>query len=394
MKIAMVSEHSDPAAAVGDVDAGGQNVYVAALAKGLALRSHEITVYTRRLDPGAPFREMLYPGVIIERVSAGPERKISKNDIFPFVREFGDHLRSRWQAQPPDIVHCHYWMSALAALQAAEPAVPIVHTYHSLGSVKRRHLNDGDTSPDERIECEMRIGRRARCIVATCPSEVSELVAMGIERSRISVIPCGVDLDLFTPDGAVFPRRSSQRIVAVGRLVEHKGFDNLIHAVAQIPNVELLVAGGPPLTALQADAEAQRLQGIATWLGIADRIRLLGQVARGDMPALLRSADLVACTPWYEPFGMVPLEAMACNVPVLVTVVGGLADTVRHGVTGVCVPPRDVTSLEKALRCLLLNPLKRGKLASAGLRHVRADYGWSVVTDRVLKVYESLTAGT
>ena len=167
---------------------------------------------------------------------------------------------------------------------------------------------------------------------------------MGADRRRISVVPCGVDLDRFTPDGPA-ERTDRPRLLAACRLVERKGLADAVTALADVPDVELHVAGGPDASALERDPEAQRLRALADRLGVTTRLVLRGRVGRDEMPPLLRSADAVVCVPWYEPFGIVPLEAMACGVPVVATAVGGQIDSVVHGVTGVHVPPREPHAL-------------------------------------------------
>jgi D-inositol-3-phosphate glycosyltransferase len=150
-----------------------------------------------------------------------------------------------------------------------------------------------------------------------------------------------------------------------------------------------VIAGGPARAALARDPEAQRLRALAKQLGVADRVRLAGQVPRKRMPDLLRSADVVACVPWYEPFGIVPLEAMACGVPVVATAVGGLTDTVVDGVTGVLVPPRRAAALTSALKALLADPIKRTFMGSAGRDRVESRYPWSMIAAQSARVYES-----
>ena len=155
-------------------------------------------------------------------------------------------------------------------------------------------------------------------------------------------------------------------MLSVGRLVPRKGFDTVIRALAAVPDAELVVVGGPAAGDLADDPEAVRLRRLAERLGVADRVRLVGAVPRPDMPALLRSADLVVCAPWYEPFGLVPLEAMACGVPVVATAVGGFLDTVVDGVTGILVPPQRPDRLAAAIRKLLAEPFWREAFGTAG----------------------------
>jgi glycosyltransferase involved in cell wall biosynthesis len=294
-------------------------------------------------------------------------------------------------AEPADLVHSHFWMSGLASVLAARRCgVPVVQTFHALGSVKRRHQGAQDTSPRERIATECLVGREAVMIAATCEDEVRELMAMGLPRSKVAVVPCGVDPGLFRSSGPTAPRSAAHRIVSVGRLVPRKGFADLIDALRMVPDTELVIAGGPP--DLAADPEARRLAARAAERGVRDRVRLLGQVARPDMPALLRSADVVACVPWYEPFGIVPLEAMACGVPVVASAVGGLTDTVVDGVTGLLTPPREPRKLARTLRTLLADATRRATFGIAGEDRVSARYTWASIAERTELVYQRVCA--
>jgi glycosyltransferase involved in cell wall biosynthesis len=391
MRIAMVSEHASPLAVLGGVDAGGQNVYVAALSQELARRGAEVVVHTRRDDPSLPRRIQLAPRVTVEHVDAGPPERIPNpiDSLFPYMDEFADDLAAVWDREEPDVVHSHFWMSGRAALAAARPLeIPVVHTFHALGVVKRRHQGAKDTSPPERIPEERAIIAEADRIVATCSDEVFELVRLGAETSRISVVPCGVNLSLFRPDGPVAARTPGlRRVVCVTRLVERKGVGNLVVALADVQGTELVIAGGPDPGELPSDHEYQRLVALAEDVGVTGRVHFTGRLERSDVPPLIRSADVVACVPWYEPFGIVPLEAMACGVPVLGSAVGGLLDTVVHGVTGLHVPPRRPDAIAAALRELLADPARRAAMGRAGSTRARARYGWARVADSVISVY-------
>jgi glycosyltransferase involved in cell wall biosynthesis len=392
MRIAMVSEHASPLAALGGVDAGGQNVHVAALSEALSALGHDVVVYTRRDDPGLPERVRAEQGYEVVHVPAGPARAVPKDELLPHMGEFARFLEQRWQEERPDVVHAHFWMSGLASVLAARKVgVPVVQTYHALGTVKRRHQGADDTSPAERIGIERMIGREVDRIAATCDDEVTELLRMGVPRSRISVVPCGVDPTRFRPEGPTARRRYPHRVVSVGRLVPRKGFQDLITAMRSLPDTELVIAGGP--VDVGSDPEARRLAEHADRLGVRARLRLAGQVSRDAMPALLRSADVVACVPWYEPFGIVPLEAMACGVPVVASAVGGLIDTVVDGVTGVLVPPRDPSALARALHALLADEARREAYGLAGLDRVEVRYTWSRVAEDTERIYERVTVG-
>ena len=383
----MVSEHASPLAVPGGVDSGGQNVHVADLARALGRLGVEVVVHTRRDDPTLPRQVAFSPNVVVDHVDAGPAAPIPKDRLLPHMSAFAGELSASWRRDRPDYVHSHFWMSGLAALWAAGPLdLPLAHTYHALGVVKRRHQGRSDTSPAPRLRAERMLAGAVDRVVATTADEAFELVGQGAPLDRITVVPCGVDLEHFRPDGPVDRRHPGRRrVVVVARLVERKGIGNVIAALPALPDVELVVAGGPPAAMLDDDAEARRFSAMAVAFGVADRVELRGAVPREAMPALLRSADVVACCPWYEPFGLVAVEAMACGVPVVASAVGGLAESVVDGVTGIHVPPRQPRRIAEALALTLDDEGRRRSMGAAGLRRAMR-FGWPRVAEQTLQI--------
>jgi len=376
MRIAMVSEHASPLAVLGGQDAGGQNVHVAALATALARRGHRVEVFTRRDDPELPRRVPLAGGVEVVHVDAGPARVLPKDDLLPHMPRMAEQLARAWAwPRTPDVVHAHFWMSALASREAlrAGPGAPLAVTFHALGAVKRRHQGDADPSPPSRVRCERELLADADAVVATCRDEVSELLALGADPHRLHVAPCGVDVRQFRPDGPRSApwREGTTRLLSLGRLVERKGVGTVVEALVRLPGAELVVAGGPPARDLDGDEEVRRLRDLARRLGVADRVHLLGQVGRDEAARLLRAADAVVCVPSYEPFGIVPLEAMACGTPVVASAVGGMLDSVVPGATGLHVPPGDPEAVASAVRRLAVDPRRAGRMGRAGVARVR-----------------------
>jgi len=396
LRIAMISEHASPLATPGGVDSGGQNTHVGELSRALARRGHDVRVYTRRDRADTPAQVPFHDGVTVVPVPAGPAVSLGKDELLPFMGDFGRWLAAEWGGGDftPDVVHAHFWMSGLAALTAtADSRIPVVVTFHALGAVKRRYQGGRDTSPDTRMGLERTLGTLADRVIAQCADEVAELGRLGVRRADTVVVPSGVDIERFTPVGPVAPRPTDGRlrILSVGRMVERKGFGDLIQALRRVPDAELVLAGGPPAEELSNDPEAMRLMALAEQAKVADRVRMVGAVDSQDMPALYRSADVVACTPWYEPFGLTPLEAMACGVPVVAYAVGGLAESVIDGVTGTLVQPRDVRALGAALRTLLADDVRRISYASAAADRVRSRYTWDRTAFDVERVYAAVT---
>ncbi len=392
MRIAMISEHASPLSALGGVDAGGQNAHVAELSTALAAQGHDVRVYTRRDDPDIP-AVVPMNGFEVVHVPAGPAVTLPKDDLLPYMGVFGDWMARDWRATGmPDVAHAHFWMSGLAAVTAARACdVPVVQTFHALGSVKRRHQGAADTSPPHRIAYERQLGRAVDRIVVQCQDEIRELVLLGVPRSRMVMIPSGVNTELFRPEGPAEPRGPQHRVVTVGRLVERKGFEDVIRAMTLVPDAELVVVGGTPD---RQDPYADRLRELAVSCRVADRVRLVGAVPAGEMPRWYRSADVLAAAPWYEPFGLTPLEAMACGVPVVATAVGGLTDTVVDGVTGDLVAARDFRALGGALRRLLHDEMRRFAYAAASVDRAGHSYSWRRVATQLAAVYAALAGLT
>ena len=388
LRVDLVSEHASPLAVLGGADAGGQNVHVAALGSALGALGCAVTIHTRADRAGLPTRVELAPNVEVEHVRAGPATPLRKDDLFTYMPSFAASLRRRWAVDPPDVVHAHFWMSGWASRSAAG-RLPVIQTFHALGVVKRRHQGADDTSPPQREAIETELARTVDHVITTSTDELAELVALGADPDRLSVVPCGIDPSVFRPNGRVTSRgRLPHRIVAVSRLVPRKGIADVIAALRWLPDTELVVAGGPPVTELDADSEARRLHEVAGRAHVADRVRLVGSLSRHDVAALLRSADLAVCVPWYEPFGIVPLEAMACGTPVVGSAVGGLLDTVADRRTGLLVPPRRPEAIAAAVRRLLDNPSLRRRMGDEAAAQVRQRFTWAQVARTTLEVYE------
>ena len=390
MRIAMVSEHASPLAVLGGVDAGGQNVHVDALARSLAGRGHDVVVHTRRDDPDLPATVEVVPGFVVHHVDAGPPTYVPKDEFGPFLPRFAEELARYWGHWRPDVVHAHFWMSGVVSLLGTERhGIPSAVTFHALGVVKKRHQAEADTSPDVRIPAERQLIARMDRIIATCSDEVRELQRLGGDIGKIDVVPCGVDARAFLPRPSVRSRRPFQ-ILSLGRLVPRKGVGEAVRMMAELPDAELVVAGGPPPEGVDADPEVARLRALAQECGVADRVRFVGAADRYAIPQLVADCDVAVCLPWYEPFGIVPLEIMACGRPLVGSAVGGLLDTVSEGRTGLLVAPRAPSEAAGAVRYLLDDARMRARMGQAARHKVESLYDWDQVAEATEAVYEQI----
>ncbi|WP_203778483.1 glycosyltransferase [Paractinoplanes rishiriensis] len=383
MRIAMISEHASP---LGD---GGQHTHVADLSAALIELGHEVRVYTRRDDPAAPDEVTVPGGTLVVHVPAGPARFVPPDLLLPHLGEFARWLGESWRVGGwmPEVVHAHFWTSGLAAVTVArQVGVPVVQSFHELGEIE-----PGDGKPS-RSGYERALGRAVDRVVAQSQDEVRGLVRIGVPRARLTVVPAGVDSIRFSPEGPAVERDPERpRILSVGRLVERKGFGDVIQAMRYVPGAEVVVVGGPAPEQLPADPGARSLRALAEKFQVADRFRLVGRVPFGEMARWYRSADVLVAAPWQEQYQASVLEAMACGVPIVGTAVGGLTDTVVDGLTGDLVPARDPRALGSALRRLVNDKVRRFAYATAALDRARQAYSWKRVAAQAGSVYATVT---
>jgi glycosyltransferase involved in cell wall biosynthesis len=406
MRVAVISEHASPLAALGGVDSGGQNLYVSQLARRLAARGWQADVFTRRDAPGLADVAML-EGARVVHVPAGPAAWVPKEELLPFMGEFSRYVvRYCRRFGPYDVVHANFFMSGLvAADMKRELGTPFAVTFHALGRVRRLHQGNNDRFSPRRLAIEQGVVAAADRIVAECPQDQEDLLALyGADRRRIRMIPCGFDPEEFSP----MPQAQARQqlgldpgvwtILQLGRMVPRKGVDNVIRALAILRaeygiEARLLVVGGETRAPdPRATPELGRLQAIAATEGVRDAVLFVGSRGRRELRPYYAAADVFVTTPWYEPFGITPLEAMACARPVIGSAVGGVKHTVVDGKTGFLVPPKDAGALAGRLARLHRDPSLARDLGRRSFERAHAWFTWSRVTDMVAQMYVDITA--
>src|SRR3954469_21030084 len=291
MRLAMISEHASPLAALGGEDSGGQNVYVAELARRLGAMGHQVDVFTRRDSVLLPAVVSFAEGVRVVNLPAGPAESVPKDDLFPFMAKFRDAFYSfaREEAAAYDLVHANFWMSGWVACEAKRDlGLPFAQTFHALGEIKKREQGANDTSPHERRAVEFRILEEVDLVLATCPAEVEELTTLyDADPSRLTIVPCGVDTRTFRPVHQNEARTTlgisdKPTIIYVGRIVPRKGVDTLIEAFALLPrnlDARLDIVGG----ASGDSSELTRLSALARKLGVAQDVLFVGSRPQEDL---------------------------------------------------------------------------------------------------------------
>ena len=408
-KIALISDHASPLAAAGGVDSGGQNIYVSQVARHLASLGYQIDVFTRRDSELLPDIVQCADGLRIIHVPAGPAHFVRKEDLLPAMEDFAAYVMKVFDRDGPyDMVHANFFMSGLvAAILKQSLGVPFVMTFHALGRVRKLYQGEADQFPPERIDIEDHLIECADGIVAECPQDQADLLNLyHADARKIAVIGCGFDSTEFWPIAKRFARKTlglppdQPVLLSLGRTVPRKGIDNAIRAVGRLSSdplvrPKLMVVGGnsdlpdPSLT-----PEIGRLRRIAQEEKVDDRVVFVGRRSRELLKLYYSAADIFITTPWYEPFGITPLEAMACATPVIGSDVGGIKYSVVNGETGYLVPPNDPDALAGRILDLYRHPDHLKEIGRNGTRRVNRCFTWAGITGSIASFYQQVQGET
>ena len=394
-RIAVISVHGCPLAHVGEKDTGGMSIYVRQLARELGRLGVQVDVYTRVHDPADAQIERLGHNARVVHIPAGPA-EASKQQIPDHLGTFQDGLMEFQQTHglTYDLIHSHYWLSGIPAIALArEWGVPHVATFHTLAEIKRR-ARIGEYEPDLRIRAEHQVTASAdRIIVSTAHEQQALQHLYGVPKERTSVISPGVDLDLFRPGSQAAARarlglNGDRTLLFVGRMEPIKGLEVLLHAMAGLEEpdgLRLLVVGGSD----SHDQEMERLKELSRSLLIDEQVDFLGRAEHHLLPLYYQAADVMVVPSYYESFGLVALEAMACGTPVVAARVGGLQTVVKDSQTGYLVPWHCPDAFVDRLEVLLTNELLRHSMGEAAHAFAQS-MGWDRTATAIADVYEEL----
>lgn len=412
MKIAMLSYHTCPLATLGGKDTGGMNVYVRDLTRTLGTLGVHVDVFTRSQDEHVPhvLHDLGYGNRVVH-VKAGPEVPLLKDALLSFIPDFtaGVEQFRGIKDLEYDLIHSHYWMSGLAALELKKHwKVPVIQMFHTLGVMKQRVARpEEEVDGDNRLAGEKHILREADRVIAATPAEKAQIQWLyQVDVGKIDIIPPGVDLSRFYP----IPEDEAKEVIGippcdkvllyVGRIEPLKGIDTLIEAIAfmrsnsiaELPSFCLAVIGGEPdsLPASQS-VEMKRLKDLCHQYGLDDLVTFLGKKDQDMLPYYYSAAEAVVVPSHYESFGMVALEAMACGTPVVASQVGGLPYLVQDGSTGYTVPFGDVKALASRLSDLILNKPLRDRLGKQAAASA-LEFSWEIIARQIHARYQEVIA--
>lgn len=407
-RVAVITEHASPLSILGGIDSGGQNVYVGQLARHLSALGYGVDLFTRRDSDRLPEIVEWTHGIRVIHVPAGPAEYVRKEDMLPCMAEFTEYLKRFCccQREAYDLIHANFWMSGLVACELKQAlGIPFVVTFHALGRVRRQHQGHADGFPDERFAIEDRIVAEADRIIAECPQDEEDLIRLyNADPAKVAIVPCGFDPAEMSPISKPLARFAlklppdERVILQLGRLVPRKGVDTVIRGLARLHRehevaARLLIVGGDsdePDAAITP--EIGRLRAIAAEEGVADRVTFVGRRGRETLKYYYSAADIFVTVPWYEPFGITPVEAMACGTPVVGSAVGGIKFTVRDGETGYLVPPNNADKLAERLAHLYRHPKLMSLLSQQAVRRANDLFTWAKVTETMAHLYEDVLA--
>jgi len=360
----------------------------ARLCAALAARGHEVVWYVRH-QVRRPARTTA-EGYRTVSAPVGPSVAASTPHVLPYVGDWAATLEHGWTAEEPDVVHAYGWLGGLAAqLAARRRRLPFVQTFLGLAATSRV---PGLGQENERKRIEALLARGATWVTGESTADVEALTRLRRSRARVSVFTCGVDVERYTPTGPVLARSDLRRVLCLApNPLPSNGFDIAISALARVPGTELVIVE-TLLTNPGYDQARAELRHLADQLGVGDRVRFAGTVAGDELPMLLRSADVVACTPRQPPRATTALQAMACGAVVITFAVGVLSDVVVDNVTGLVLSSDTVGGLAATLRTIVGQNFQCESMGAAGRCRAVSRFAWERIALDAQNIYRQIGA--
>jgi glycosyltransferase involved in cell wall biosynthesis len=403
--IALISVHGDPAIDIGKEEAGGQNVYVRQVGEALAKQGWQVDMFTRKTNATQSAIVQHSPNCRTIRLVAGPETFVPRDKLFAYLPAFVNQLL-QFQAENKihySLIHTNYWLSGWVGMELKKhQPLKQIHTYHSLGAVKYKSVKDIPPIASTRLAVEKACLETADSIVATSPQEKEHMRHLVSTKGNIEIIPCGTDIKRFGSVSHSEARlrlgipKSSLVVLYVGRFDRRKGIETLVRAIGKsilpgLADIRLVIVGGS--RPRQSDGiERERIEGIVDELGLRQYTTFPGQIDHEQLPYYYAGANVCVVPSYYEPFGLVAIEAMASGTPVVASEVGGLKFTVVSEKTGLLCPPQNEQAFAKAIDRILARPAWQEKLGKAARERVETMFSWDGVAQQLSELYGTLSS--
>lgn len=332
----MLSLHSCPLGRPGTKDTGGMSVYLQQISRCLGELGIAVDIFTSNHQPESPSCMLLGDKVRLIHLPIKSHRENGKLGLFPHLKELasGIHDFKRENGLNYNLIHSHYWLSCLAGKLLSEWwNLPHMIMLHTSALAKNKALGD-EVEPALRAEGEKEVLDSSSLIVTATERERQDLIELyDAPSDKITVIPCGVDLEMFHPlpkerARSILGLDSSHILLYVGRIEAEKGIEILLEATSLIKrdDIEVFVIGGGHEDRDKIDSlrRCSHKLGIEKWTHFQDAVN------QSRLPLYYSAADLCVLPSRYETFGMVALEALACNTPVIASKAGVLAELIKN----------------------------------------------------------------
>jgi len=375
MKICAISFHCCPFSLLGGDGTGGMNVYLRELCSALtSFPEVKIDIFTRIQNP--KIREIKYfsPQARVVHLRGGPERPMDRTKLYDFLPEFSRNLESfiYQERESYDLVYSHYWLSGLVGKGIRHKFnLPLAHIYHTLAFLKERALREEPKEHESRIRAERHLAYVSDAIISSSGEELQSLVdEYGISSSKGRIIYPGVNEKLFYPceDRMVLRemryKEKDRIILYVGRIDPAKGLMTVIEALELLKKRDLplysklkliVVGGGKKKEDLPGNKEFIRIKEAIREKKLTGKVIFLGSKKQSELKKYYSSAEALVMPSLYESFGLVPVEAMACGTPALVSRIGEMRYIVQEGRNGFSFRPNNPSSLASCLEHFFSN---------------------------------------
>ncbi|UCC60806.1 MAG: glycosyltransferase [Dehalococcoidia bacterium] len=396
LRIAMLSVHSCPIGTLGSKDTGGMSVYIRELAHELGRIGHSVDIYTRAHDPDDDQIVELGNNTRVIHLRVGDVEHIHKLVLYTHLADMACSVENfrKSNALQYDLIHSHYWLSAWVGRQLQTWwHVPHITMFHTLGAVKNV-IGIGEDEPELRVVSERELVSDCHKIIAATQKEKADLIHYySAPQEKVSVIPCGVNLSLFQSMDRETARRhlgfnGYNIALFVGRVEPLKGIDQLFMAMPSLNRdreFKLVVIGGND----ECEPELERLRNLSRDLNIQDSVVFIGTVRQEDLPFYYSAADVCVVPSYYESFGLVALESLACGTPVVATRVGGMESVVLPGKNGYLINNNAPALFAESIAMLISGQTDPGESAEV-IRSSVTGFSWSNIAAKMIGEYKAL----